>query len=250
MNPLTNIRSPQVDLWGNRFVCLLFTPHRIVHPPSADNTAHISQGIIMGDYIPDFDEVILRDSQARSGEQGTMLSLCPVRAAIACLLAAKVTSCIPLIPATGPQHSPEVNIAYRDTSSDDTWHKYVRAPSSETVTPKGIVSGSLFGSVSNPSGLVNGDGPTVLKRLHSSDPIPSLVVDFGQNLVGYLNIKLKGSSNSSSALPGLRLAFSETLQYLTDRSDFTRSDNADSGDVRRSKADWITACAKSLSDSQ
>ncbi|KAH8909846.1 Six-hairpin glycosidase [Coniochaeta sp. PMI_546] len=154
----------------------------------------------MGDYIPDFDEVILRDSQARFGEQG-------------------------------PQPSPEVNIADRDTSSADTWHKYVRAPSSETVTPKGIVSGSLFGSVSNPSGLVNGDGPTVLKRLHSSDSIPSLVVDFGQNLAGYLNITLKGSSNSSSALPGLRLAFSETLQYLTDRSDFTRSDNADSGDT-------------------
>lgn len=136
------------------------------------------------------------------------------------------------MPAAGTQDSSGANIDGRDAPGNTSWHKYVRAPSSATVTPKGIVSGSVTGGVSNPSGLVDGSGATVLRRLHSSDPVPSLVVDFGQNLAGYLNITLKGSSNSSDALPGLRLAFSETLQYLTDRSDFTRSDNADSGDVR------------------
>ncbi|OIW33638.1 Six-hairpin glycosidase, partial [Coniochaeta ligniaria NRRL 30616] len=199
----------------------------------------------MGEYIPDFDEVLLGDSQARAGEQGTMLPLCLVRAALVCLLAAEISSCIPLMPATGPQHSPGLRNVHRDASGDNnTWHKYVRAPSSETVTPKGIVSGSLTGSVSNPSGLVNGDGATVLSRLRSGDPIPSLVVDFGQNLAGFLDIKLKGSSNSSNALPGLRLAFSETLQFLTNRSDFTRSDNADSGDASVNRRDQIAVQPK------
>lgn len=197
----------------------------------------------MGDYVPDFDEILLGDSPASAGEQGTMPSLCSVRAALACLLAAEISSCVPLTPATGPQHTPRVNILDRGASNDSNWHEYVRAPSSDTVTPKGIVTGSSTGGVSNPSGLINGDTATVLSRLHSSDPVPSLIVDFGQNLAGYLNIKLKGNSNSSDALPGLRLAFSETLQYLTNRSDFTRSDNADPGDVNTSHANSIVPCA-------
>ncbi|KAB5570178.1 alpha-L-rhamnosidase A [Coniochaeta sp. 2T2.1] len=161
-----------------------------------------------------------------------MPSSCSLRAALVCLLAAEISSCTALIPAIGPAlESRGANIVDRDTLSDNNWHKYVRAPSSETVTPKGIVSGSSTDGVSNPSGIVTGDGVTVLSRLHSSDPVPALIVDFGLNVAGYLNIKLKGSSNSSSALPGLRLAFSETLQYLTDRSDFTRSDNADDDDT-------------------
>lgn len=180
----------------------------------------------MGDYVPDIDEAVLRDSEARAGEQGTMPSLCPSRAALVCLLAAEISSCIPLIPPTGTH-----NLPGRSASDETSWYQYVRAPSSATVRPTGIVSGSSNGGVSNPVGLINGDGATVLSRLHSSDPIPSLIVDFGLNVAGYLNITLKGSSNSSSALPGLRLAFSETLQYLTNRSDFTRSDNADPGDV-------------------
>jgi len=183
----------------------------------------------MGDYIPD--DVLLRDSPARSGEEGTMPFPCSVRAALVCLLAAEISLCIPLIPGIGPQRY-NTTIERRAPSASDSWHKYVRAPSSATVQPKSIVSASVTGSVSNPTGLINGDGPTILSRRHSSDDVPCLVVDFGQNLAGYLNIKLKGSSNSSRALPGLRLAFSETLQYLTDRSDFTRSDNADDGDVR------------------
>lgn len=150
------------------------------------------------------------------------------------LLAGELSLCIPLIPGTGSQHAGEVNNERRELNSDVSWHKYVRAPSSETVRPKGVVSGSVNGMVSHPEGLINGDSPTVLSRVNANDPIPSLVVDFGQNLAGSLNLKLNGSSDSTSAFPGLRLAFSETLQYLTERSDFTRSDNADDGDVRLS----------------
>lgn len=121
--------------------------------------------------------------------------------------------------------------AQESSNNSSSWHKYVRAPSSKTVAPKGVISASVKGNVSHPEGCVNGDRPTVLSRLNSYDDIPGFIVDFGQNYAGYLSIRLEGRTNSSTKRPGLRLAFSETLEFLTDRSDFTRSDNADSDDV-------------------
>lgn len=110
------------------------------------------------------------------------------------------------------------------------WHKFARSPVSNIVKPIGIVSSSTTGNVSNPSGLIGGhkrDGsPTVLTRQTTSDGIPTIVADFGKNVVGILNLQFTGAQSFSTGLPGLRLAFSETMQYLTDRSDFTRSDNA------------------------
>jgi len=55
-------------------------------------------------------------------------------------------------------------------------------------------------------------------------PAPSVTLDFGQDVVGYPRLRLDGASAND---PGLELAFSETTQYLTDVSDFTRSDNGD-----------------------
>jgi hypothetical protein len=55
-------------------------------------------------------------------------------------------------------------------------------------------------------------------------PAPSVVVDFGKDVVGYPRLQLAGASAND---PGLELAFSETQQYLTNVSDFTRSDNGD-----------------------
>ena len=51
---------------------------------------------------------------------------------------------------------------------------------------------------------------------------PTIVLDFGIDVVGFLHISFGGASNNH---PGIRLAFSETTTYLTDLSDFTRSDN-------------------------
>ncbi|MGM0353978.1 alpha-L-rhamnosidase-related protein [Streptomyces sp. ECR3] len=52
---------------------------------------------------------------------------------------------------------------------------------------------------------------------------PSVTVDFGKVVVGHPDIRFTGASANS---PGVRLAFSETREFLTDRSDFTRSDQA------------------------
>ncbi|MER5427944.1 alpha-L-rhamnosidase C-terminal domain-containing protein [Streptomyces sp. NPDC002588] len=53
--------------------------------------------------------------------------------------------------------------------------------------------------------------------------VPSVTVDFGKVVVGYPRIRFASASDNS---PGVRLAFSETKECLSDRSDFTRSDQA------------------------
>lgn len=52
---------------------------------------------------------------------------------------------------------------------------------------------------------------------------PSVTVDFGKVVVGHPRIRFASASANS---PGVRLAFSETVECLTDRSDFTHSDQA------------------------
>lgn len=114
-------------------------------------------------------------------------------------------------------------------SNDTAWHKYVRAPPQKKVAPARILSQYTVGNVTNPGGLVSsgsGSSPTVFSRLTADDVVPTLVIDFGLNVAGLLSIDFAGSHNTSAGFPGISLAFSETLQYLTDRSDFTRSDNA------------------------
>jgi hypothetical protein len=54
--------------------------------------------------------------------------------------------------------------------------------------------------------------------------VSSITLDFGQNIVGFVQIHFAGASNNS---PGIRLTFSETQKYLKNVSDFTRSDNGD-----------------------
>lgn len=151
-----------------------------------------------------------------------------LRATVLLLLAGDATCMLFIQPTGVPQHY----LGDRVSFDDDSWHKYVRAPSSRNVSPSAVVQGSVSGNVSNPAGLIDGNNPTVLTRRTTTDTIPSLVVDFGQNLAGYLRIDLQGSTDSPEAFPGIRLAFSETLQHLSDSSDFTRSYNADGGDVR------------------
>ena len=116
-----------------------------------------------------------------------------------------------------------------DTRSDKpSWHQYVRAPPSTLVRPKRILSNYTSGVVADPNGLISGDRRTVLRRPENSTQIPTLVVDFGQNVVGLPVIEFAGSSGAPGGWgrPGLRLYFSESLEFLGDRSDFTRSDDA------------------------
>lgn len=56
-------------------------------------------------------------------------------------------------------------------------------------------------------------------------PVPSVTVDFGKVVAGYPQVSFAGASANS---PGVRLAFSETTQYLGTTSDFSRSYNGDS----------------------
>ncbi|KAL3427334.1 alpha-l-rhamnosidase [Phlyctema vagabunda] len=123
-----------------------------------------------------------------------------------------------------PQSQEKQSVLNKKLSA--TWQRYVRSPSSRIVYPAGIVSDLTLGSVKNPEGLLKPGGkPTILSRSNATDTPPTIVVDFGQNIAGFLSVSFAGASNNT---PGVRLAFSESLQYLTDLSDFTRSYNGDS----------------------
>lgn len=129
-----------------------------------------------------------------------------------------------------------------------TWQQYVRAPSSKTITPVTWLEDYSTGDITNPGGIV-GDGVTVLTRKDDDDVMPSIVLDFGQNYVGILSINFAGSdvfkgsgsapNQTSDTLPGITLAFSESLEYLTNRSDFTRSDNLGDADKITNGTDQI-----------
>ncbi|KAI1101532.1 glycoside hydrolase family 78 protein [Jackrogersella minutella] len=114
--------------------------------------------------------------------------------------------------------------------NDTTWHRYVRAPTSNNVKPKAVIKEYTSGGVANPESLITGADVTTLTREVNGIEIPTIVLDFGQNIVGLLEINFASSSNASNGLPGLRLYFSESLENLGNRSDFTRSDNAGQGD--------------------
>lgn len=72
----------------------------------------------------------------------------------------------------------------------------------------------------------------------AADPAPSITLDFGKVVVGYPKIAFAGASADH---PGVRVAFSETTQYLSDISDFTRSDN---GDAITPGTDQVAVAAK------
>lgn len=113
-------------------------------------------------------------------------------------------------------------------SNETSWERFVRAPPSRLVKPKVIIPEYTLGGIVNPDGVISGEELTILYRDGNSNSTPTLVVDFGQNVVGLPVIEFAGSTNASTGgFPGLRLYFSESLEFLGDRSDFTRSDNAE-----------------------
>lgn len=125
-----------------------------------------------------------------------------------------------------------------------SWWKYVRGPFSRNISPVRMLSKYTSGNISNPEGLLNGS-ITTLARDGSDESIPSLVLDFGRNYAGVLSIDFAGAEPSgqglsnTTSLPGITLAFSETLQFLSNRSDFTRSDNQPDGEKFTNGTDQI-----------
>lgn len=114
--------------------------------------------------------------------------------------------------------------AQRDVPS---WHQYVRAPSTRSVSPEAVLSQYTNGAVTDPENLIHG-GETTFSRSDDAAPIPTVVLDFGQNVVGLLAISFNTSASyAPQGYPGMKLSFSETLEFLTSRSDFTRSDNGE-----------------------
>lgn len=105
-----------------------------------------------------------------------------------------------------------------------SWHKFIRGPQTRTIKPVSVVPNTITGNVVHAEEMVRGHGIMTMSNLKKKkkDVIPSVVLDFGSNVVGYLSISFVAASNNT---PGIRLAFSETMQFLTDSCDFTRSQN-------------------------
>ncbi|ETS83722.1 hypothetical protein PFICI_05598 [Pestalotiopsis fici W106-1] len=134
-----------------------------------------------------------------------------------------------------------VSDAVQTREDAPSWHQYVRAPASRAVGPKEVLSQYTAGNVTNANALVGDGGDAAyLTRASGSSEVPTVVIDFGQNVVGLLEIEFAGSeSYSELGRPGLKMSFSETLQFLTNRSDFTRSDNADGDEKITNGTDQI-----------
>ncbi|KAK8101343.1 hypothetical protein PG999_011717 [Apiospora kogelbergensis] len=137
-------------------------------------------------------------------------------------------------------------------NADDgpSWHKYVRAPPSRLVVPKAVLTNYTAGNVTGAAGLIDGKSVAHLTRSSNESDSPTIVLDFGQNVVGLLKISFAGSESFAKGYPGLRLIFSETKEFLAGKSDFTRSDNAqgalkivpsgsDQIAVRPKRYDWL-----------
>ncbi|TVY45561.1 hypothetical protein LOCC1_G004021 [Lachnellula occidentalis] len=136
---------------------------------------------------------------------------------------------------------PAAGSSYQSTlgfERPDDWQKYVQSPAKNVVSPLAIVSNYTQGNITNVDGLLTGQSVTTLTR-NSGDTIPTIVVDFGKNIVGFLSIQFDGAYNSTPGDPSVRLAFSETLEYLTNVSDFSRSDNQPDGQKTTPGSDQI-----------
>ena len=104
------------------------------------------------------------------------------------------------------------------------WQRYVLAPPTRQVPPAAVLATS--GDVANATAaLTQGGGAARLTRRTTGDEAV-LDLDFGKVVAGRLEI---GFAAASDPPPGVRVAFSESRQYLGPRSDFSRSDYVERG---------------------
>ncbi len=100
------------------------------------------------------------------------------------------------------------------------WQPYVLAPSGHTVSPVSVVSanprgGSIQG---DPNAALGGGGTVRLVSNGDRTKSPLLVLDFGKEVAGRVQIDVQGASNPR---PQLHACFSESRKYMA----LTPSDN-------------------------
>lgn len=105
--------------------------------------------------------------------------------------------------------------------NESSWQKYIVGPQERIVYPQRIVS--VSGNVTNAQAVIQRSGDLVLSRSEQDETPPAVILDFGINVVGFLRVAFNGATANR---PGIRIAFSETLQFLSDLSDYSRSNGA------------------------
>lgn len=105
--------------------------------------------------------------------------------------------------------------------NESSWQQYIVGPQERIIYPQRIVSTS--GNVTNAQAVIQRSGDLVLSRSSQDETPPAVILDFGINVVGFLRVAFNGATANR---PGIRIAFSETLQFLSDLSDYSRSNGA------------------------
>ncbi|MGW5668902.1 alpha-L-rhamnosidase-related protein [Micromonospora sp. NPDC003776] len=94
------------------------------------------------------------------------------------------------------------------------WQRYVLTPQTREVAPDRVLSADARGgAISAPEHVLAADGQAVTITKTDARSDPRLIVDFGREVSGYLDVDFAG------AAPTTLFAFSETLGYLGDWGD-------------------------------
>ncbi len=116
-------------------------------------------------------------------------------------------------------------------ASDGDWQSYLLAPSERDLFPVAVIRAEADGGIiENPSALLT-TGQQSLHFVRKPGSNPFIIVDFGKNLMGHLrartaNVIPGGRTGTANVYPAqARLAFSESLAFLTPQSDFSWQEN-------------------------
>jgi hypothetical protein len=130
-------------------------------------------------------------------------SLTPFSSRTDAAVTSPTTAGVPASQANGPW----TDANYRPRPGD--WQPYVLAPSSHTVTPARVLAADpRGGSISGDPGAVLGHGGTVrLTSTGGTASSPLVIIDFGQEVAGKVQVRVTGAS---ATRPVLHACFSES----------------------------------------
>ena len=103
------------------------------------------------------------------------------------------------------------------------WQNYVLATGASQLTPARIVS--VSGKVSNPVGLLDGTRGGAKLTWDGRGAMPTILVDYGVESGGVPLFTVTATSARLSAPVTVRVAFSETQQFMTATGDYWTSED-------------------------
>lgn len=106
---------------------------------------------------------------------------------------------------------------------DPNWQQHVLATGASRLSPVRIVS--VSGKVSNPIGLLDGSRGGAKLTWDGRGAMPTILVDYGVESGGVPLFTVTATTARLSAPVTVRVAFSETLQFMTPTGDYSTSED-------------------------